>query len=679
MTTANPADFHAHNPAAATERKAVQWLGLAFAVFVAAVLVFCALFDWDWVRGPVARFASDATGRRVRIDGHLRVHLLTWTPTATVGGLKISQPAWNGSGDMAQIDQLVVSVRLMPLLGGHVVIPLLQLDKPNLDLKRDAQNRANWNLGKPNAEGGKLPPIQRFVVNDGHVRYLDVKRKLTILGTIDTNERSGGASAHAFSLNGEGSINTKPFTIRVTGGPLINVKLDAPYPFSGDVRAGDTHVIATGTIRKAFDLSAFTTSLHITGRDLADLYDLTGLVLPNTPVYDLHGKLDHAGKLYNFTGIGGRLGGSDLMGRFSVSTATGRPFVNAWLRSHVLDFKDLSVLFGAAPEGKGKAAAKPEQKAVSAQTAAQGRILPDAPLDTARLQKMDARLDYAAESVTDTFLPLRHAELKLRLDHGLLTADPLNFDFPQGRLTSTIALDGRGKTPVTSLDARLSNVDIKNFIPGAKGAAPALEGLFAARVKLTGAGDSVHRAAANANGAMTLVIPHGRMRQAFAELLGVNVGKGLSLLLSNSNNESQVRCGVAAFAVRGGQANGRNIVFDTDVVRVNGTGSLSLADESFDLTFKGDTKKPRLLHVFLPITVHGHWRSPQLGVQPGPAIVQGGLAAALGGLLSPLAAILPFVDPGLAKSADCGALMSEAKTAPAPVKAPLPVTPPAKK
>ncbi|MFX8995787.1 hypothetical protein ABTN26_18825, partial [Acinetobacter baumannii] len=80
---------------------------------------------------------------------------------------------------------------------------------------------------------------------------------------------------------------------------------------------------------------------------------------------------------------------------------------------------------------------------------------------------------------------------------------------------------------------------------------------------------------------------------------------------------------------------------------------MSLAEETFDLTFKGDTKKARLLHVFLPITVHGHWRSPQLGVQPGPAIVQGGVAAALAGLLGPLGAILPFVDPGLGKSADC--------------------------
>ena len=678
MTTATHADFAGPKDAAASEKRAVRWLGLAFAILTAAIVLFFAVFDWDWVRGPVARFASDATGRRVRIDGHLKVHLLTMTPRVTVGGLKIGQPSWAGDGDMAEVEELIVEAKLLPLLTGHVVMPLLELDKPNFDLRHDAKGRSNWSLGN-GAKGGKLPPIQRFVVNDGHIHYVDLPRKLTITGMIDTNERAGGASAHAFSLNGEGSINTKPFTIRVSGGPLINVKLNAPYPFSGDVRAGETHIVATGTIGKAFDLSTFNTQLHLTGRDLGDLYDLTGLVLPNTPAYELQGKLDHSGKEYDFTGIAGRIGGSDLRGRFSVSTASGRPFVNAWLRSRTLDFKDMSALFGAAPGGKGKASAKPAQKAASAALAAQQRFLPDAPLATDRIQKMDARLDYAAESVTDTFLPLRHVQLKLKLDHGLLTADPLDFDFPQGRLTSQISLNGRGKVPVTSLDARLSNAELKNFVPSSKGAEAPIEGLFAARVKLTGAGDSVHRAAANSDGAVTLVIPHGHMRQAFAELLGVNAGKGLSLLLSKNNAQTEVRCGVAAFDVRHGEMAARNIVFDTDVVRVNGTGSANLGSESFDLTFKGDTKKARLLHVWLPITVHGHFRSPQIGVQPGPAVAQGGVALALGAVLGPLAAILPFVDPGLGKSADCAALMAEAKSSPAPVKSALPVTPAAKK
>jgi hypothetical protein len=55
-------------------------------------------------------------------------------------------------------------------------------------------------------------------------------------------------------------------------------------------------------------------------------------------------------------------------------------------------------------------------------------------------------------------------------------------------------------------------------------------------------------------------------------------------------------------------------------------------------------------------------------VETGKLAAQGGLGLALGSLLSPIAAILPFVDPGLAKDADCVGLMNQAKTAPAPVR-----------
>jgi uncharacterized protein involved in outer membrane biogenesis len=277
--------------------------------------------------------------------------------------------------------------------------------------------------------------------------------------------------------------------------------------------------------------------------------------------------------------------------------------------------------------------------------------------------------------VKDTILPLRGAHLHLTLDHGLLTLEPLEFDLPQGRFTSSISLDGRGSTPVTSVDARLSNVALQNFAPADKGGAAPIEGSLAARIKLTGRGDSVHRAAADANGAVTVVIPHGRIRHAFAELLGVNAGKGLGLLLSKNKDQSEIRCGVAAFDVVNGELTARQILLDTDVVRVKGEGGANLGSETLDLVLKGDTKRFRLTHVFLPITIGGHFRSPVLGVQPAPAIVQGGVAIALGVALTPLAAILPFVDPGLARNADCQALMAEAKTAPAPVKGALPTTP----
>ena len=67
------------------------------------------------------------------------------------------------------------------------------------------------------------------------------------------------------------------------------------------------------------------------------------------------------------------------------------------------------------------------------------------------------------------------------------------------------------------------------------------------------------------------------------------------------------------------------------------------------------------MRLFIPIEIKGPLAKPDIDLQTGGAVAQGGLAAALGSLVNPLAAILPFVTPGLEKDADCAALVAEAR------------------
>jgi uncharacterized protein involved in outer membrane biogenesis len=137
-------------------------LGISSALIL-ALAVFLALFDWNMLRGPIAREASAMTGRQVRLDGNLAVHPWSWTPSATVDGLKIGNPVWMGGGDVADIDRLTVSVKFWPLLIGRVELPLVQAEHPTLALYRDASNRNNWRFGR-STQPAKLPPIQHFII-----------------------------------------------------------------------------------------------------------------------------------------------------------------------------------------------------------------------------------------------------------------------------------------------------------------------------------------------------------------------------------------------------------------------------------------------------------------------------------------------------------------------------------
>ncbi len=648
-------------------KKALGWTGAVLAILALIVTILILIWDWNWFRGPLERAASARLHRQVTIAGDLNVNLWSWRPSATVDGISIANPSWAGAGKLGTIDRLRVRVRLVPLLWGKADIRVLAVERPNFSLLADAKGRRNWDFSDGREKKPMdLPPIQRFVIRDGQLRYLDAQRDIRFQGTINAREKLG-ANNRGFELTGKGTINGAPFRAEVVGGPLLNIKRTKPYPFDIDLHAGRTYITARGAVPKPFDMGEFYMNATARGPDMAQLFPLTGIALPNTPPYSLRGRLSRDGLVWRVDNLGGRVGDSDLSGELSVDTGKERPLLKAKLQSQSLDWDDLGPFFGAPPKAGGGETLSPEQAAMAQKMAAQQRLFPDAPLDVSRIRAMDADVSYSARSIRDTPVKINGGSVRVRLEDGLLRANPLKLDLPRGEVTGYANLDARKATPVTDLDLRLTNARIESLIPFQYQGAPALTGPVVGRAKLTGTGNSVHKAFASANGQVTIVSTGGEIREAFAELAGVNVVKGLGLL--NKKDKTPVRCAVASFQTTGGKMTANDIVLDTGPVLVAGKGAVNLDTERMDFRFRGHDKKFRLVRVLLPVTVKGPLMAPKLGVEPASAIAQGGAAVGLGALLSPLAAVFPFIDPGLAKDANCGALLAEARAQGAPTAA----------
>lgn len=650
-----------------SRHRAAAITGSIFLALALLTAVIVAIWDWNWFRGPLARIASARIHRQVTITGELNVHLWSWTPSATVDGVHVANPGWAGRDRMADIGRIAVRIRLLPLFGGHLDLRLLEFDRANVRLYRDSQGRASWDFsdGKDSGKPLRLPPIRNFVIRDGHLQVRDDVRKLKFNGTLEASERLG-ARNHGFEMSGSGALNAQPFTLDVTGGPLLNIDRTRPYPFDAEIRAGATYVTAKGAVPKPFDLGDFYMNTTARGPDLADLYGLTGVALPNTPPYNLHGRLSRHDKVYRIDSLSGRVGSSDLAGSISVDAGRPRTLLTAKLRTRDLYFPDLGALFGGAP--KHGPVASPSQKIEAQHLAAENRIFPDSTLDTRRIRSIDADVSYKAASIRGAPINLTAGSTHVKLKDGILRADPLSLDLPQGRIAGYIQLNARKATPVTDLDLRLSNARIEHLIPIKFQGSTPFAGPLMGRAKLTGTGDSVHKAFANADGQVVVVAPGGEIRKSVAELMGVNVVKGLGLLFDKSQQTTPIRCAVGAFQVRNGVLNTNQLVFDTEPVLVTGAGQVNLGTERLSFRAQGHPKKFQLVRLIVPVDIEGPIRSPSLKLEKGPAIAQGGIAVALGSLLSPLAAILPFVDPGLAKDANCGALVSGAAQKGAPVR-----------
>ena len=704
-------------------------IGIAIGALIVILLLIIAFFPWNRLTGPISRQLSAQLQRPVHIAS---LHgSLFWRPHIQVSGLTIGNPAWAGGGNMVAVERIDVQLRFWPLLVGNIVLPRVALTRPDVHLYRGADGRANWAFGgnpksvKAQSKPMRLPLVHQLVIEHGTLSARDELHKMTFEGTVDAGgnavatgtpsrtakvvkakAQSQGANPSSakqrasrvaadtgtgFKLLGKGELNHKPFTLRVSGGPLDWAESHKPYPFDVRMIASDIHAGARGVVPRPFDLTQLKVTLSLSGRDLADGYYLTGLALPNTPPYAISGDLHVVGTKYEFKNVRGTLGGSDIHGLVSVQlNSAGQPAVDADLTSHSLNLADLGPTFGGkapsateeaqASHAKGhptkaqatKAITKGVATAVTAKAASKkvssnALLLPTAKLQVDRLHGMDATLRYHADEIKSQSLPLRQVALDVRVKNDVLRIEPFAFTLPQGKIAGTAVIDARQHVPAEQLDVRLTHVQLAQF--HTKGTTkPALEGTLVGRLRMHGHGDSMHAFASTADGTLSIVVPHGEIEQAFAELAGINVARGLGLLLKKNQQQTALRCGIADFDTHNGIAKVRQVVFDTQVVIITGLGDVNLHNERLNLQLTGQPKKFRFAVLRTPVEIRGTLSHPAIGLKGSKLAAQGAAAAVLGAIGTPLAAVAAFVDPGLNRSADCQQLLADAKGMGAPLR-----------
>jgi uncharacterized protein involved in outer membrane biogenesis len=652
-------------------RHVLAWTGVSLGVLIGAALLALVLVDWNAMKGPIERMASARSGRTVKIAGDIDVHPWSWTPSFSISGLTLGNPPWEAAKPMVQVERLAVQIKLLPLLKGDVILPRVEIIRPQVYLHRETSGRANWTFentqptNKPAGPPPKLPVVRDFLIEGGVLDVRDEMMKLEVQGTIEAREKKSEADPQAFRIQAKGKLNEKPFDGRVAGGPLINLDPDHPYPFDLSIDAGDIRVTAKGEVKKPFDLGRVFLDVGGSGSDLADLYYLTHLALPNTPPFQLTAHIDRNEKKIQVSNVHGTVGKSDLGGDLLVDLSRERPAISGHIDSNRLLLSDLAAPLGGKPKSSGTVTAKAEQPKSSKKGAAEpapanARLFPTARLQVARVRAMDADVKFRAHAIQAGSLPLKQVAFDVKLDNGLLLLDPFAFEMPQGKLSGNVHIDARGKTPRTRLDVRVKDVQLDQLKGKAPDAKPPLGGVVQARAVFEGTGDSMHDFMADANGRVSAVVPHGQVNAAFAELTGINVARGIGLLLKGNDERSEIRCGVAQFDIERGTMHAQNVVFDTTNVRITGQGEVRLGPEELDLSIKGQPKKLRVARLRTPVEINGHLRKPSIGIDAGKTAKQGAVAAALGAL-TPVAALLAFVDPGLAKDENCAALLQTAQ------------------
>ncbi len=631
------------------------WIVGAVAALVVLIALWIALVGWNWLREPIQTQVMKATGRALAINGDLQVHLAWPQPRLQAAAVTFANPTWSKEKYLLRADTITIAVDLPALLMGELELTDVDLSHPTVLLEQSADGRKNWLLDVNQQDENARIHIAQLTLDDGTLGYDDasghthIRANLTSAG--NTANGAGAVDAPGVVFRAQGTYHQLPMTATGTGGSVLALRDErTPYPLTVDATFGQTHVKSRGTVTSLSKLTAVDMQLALSGNDLEQLYPLLGIPAPKSRAYAVKGHLSHFAHIWRFENFTGHIGGSDMAGAVVVTTGGKRPELVAKLNADMLDLDDLAAMIGAR--------ATPDASSTEGVTGPP-HVLPDVPFKTDRWSSMnaDVRL-HAKHSLRAQTVPMDDLTVHLGLRDAVLTLEPLEVVMAGGHLKADVVLDGRTNPIQAKAHVQAHKVLLSKLFPTLV-LNQASIGDINGSVTLTGKGNSVGKMLGTANGNISMVIAGGEVSQLMMEKAGLHLWEMLALKVSG-DKRIVLRCAVADFDVNNGVMEADALIFDTQVTTLLGSGTIDLAHETLDLTLHQRTKRTSPLALRSPILIHGNLAHPTVGVDKAQVAVRAAGAAALG-LISPLLALVPLVDPGPGEDSDCTNLLRDAK------------------
>lgn len=634
----------------------------ALVLLAAALVLVVTLLDWNRFKGIITTRASEATGRELAIAGDISVDW-GWHPRVTLEGVTLENADWSSDPYMVEIRRLSVRIEILELLRGRIVLPEVELDRPRLILERNDRGDGNWAFEPAGvAEAAspddrtEVPIVERLAIREGEIVYRDPGREIDVRSRISTVVGTAGEGSEQVNLSGTGTVGGEPLSVDIDSGPLVDLRdPHRPYPLKGTIAVGDTKASLEGTLLEPARFRGMDLVLHVQGANVGDLFPIIGVPAPETPPYDIRGRLTRDGEIWRFENFDGTVGDSDLAGTLDFDAGGERLTITGDLRSQRLDFDDLGGIVGA-PTGTGEGETASEEQQRRAEIfARRDKLLPNAPIDFEKVRSVDARVTFTGEDVLAPNVPLEGVRLGVMLEDGVLRLDPLQIGVAGGRVSATIQLDARTDTVVSDMDVHLSGFRLEEVVEGAGGS-----GEIFGRTQLRTWGNSIADALATADGDFALMMNSGSFSNLVMELAGLDVAEALGFALGD-DQQVPIRCAVLDFEVADGVMRSRTIVLDTTDTNIIGEAVINLGDEELAVDLEAQPKDPSLFSARTPVMVTGTFRDVSVGIDAESAGIRAGAAVALGVLLTPLAGVLAFVEPGPGEDSACASLIRGAE------------------
>jgi uncharacterized protein involved in outer membrane biogenesis len=625
-------------------RRALQWIRWPAAAVLLCVGLLLLLADWNWLREPIARRVSAATGRTFAIHGDLEVRLAL-RPQVVAHDVVLANADWSLQPVMAQVERVEFRIDLLALLAGRIDLPELRLSRPRLALETHRSGATNWTFSAAPQGERRDFSIGTLAIDEGSATYR-ASDHTNLAFTLKTLPAGGPPSPFGVELTAEGRWRNLPAAVSASGGSLLTLRgTKQPYPVRASGSVGGTQFSIAGTLLDPLHLRGEQLDFSIAGPDLGLLFPILGVPLPPTGAYKLAGSLDHAGDLWTLRKIRGTLGRSDIEGEVAVDRGRQPQRVTGTLVSRTLVLQDLAGFIGAKVAGERDPARRT-------------RFLAAEPLRLDKLLAADVDMSFRGEKVVTAGLPIERMNAHLVISGGRVRLAPLDFGVAGGTLSAVVDIDGRQPTMATRAQFTARGLRLDRLLPG-NALAARDTAVLGGSATLAGTGDSLAAMLASADGDAGVIMQGGSVGELALRMSNLDVANSLVLLVGG-DRQVPVRCMVGRFKATAGRMHVQSWVMDTAKVNLTGTGHVDLRDESLHLTVASKSKGFSLASLRGPIAVTGSFLHPVVRPELQEGLLRGGLAVALGVATGGVGALLPLLDAGGARDSDCAALVAQA-------------------
>lgn len=599
---------------------------------------------------------------------------------------------------MARVGKASATVRLLPLLGNHLSIDTVALTGPEIALARAVDGTNNWTFQRKEGPRSSWSfDVDQLLVSRGTLAYADGMKDLDLQASIDTTDvvqspqdatvpqvlsnaasapptivasdaapargapkvRTGAASIGSYGLRFDLKGRYAKAQVRGSGqgGPVISLRDKVVnYPLQVNLSAGSVALSAEGILANPGALSGLDFQVALTGGSMADLYELTGLVLPNTPPFQtkgrLTGSLEPERAVWEYNDFHGRVGQSDLQGALKYTSGKPRPRLTGSMTSNRLRLPDLAPTIGTNKLDNADRGGRRQPG---------GKVLPDSQFAAERWNAMDMDIVFKGKQIIrPESLPLEDLSVHAVMENAQLKLAPLTFGVADGKIESQVSVDGRSAPLKAQIRANIQGLQLSALFPKVQLMKRSF-GHMDGAIALESTGNSLAGLLGKGTGEARLYVRDGTLSKQMLDLAALNVGSVVVAKLFGEDKEVRLRCAVADFTVVDGLATTRIVKMSTDDATVEATGTIDLGTEQMNLRIKPESLEWKFFSLRSPLYVRGTFGNPDVGVETGPLLLRAG-AAVVAAVVAPAAlALVPITVPAADDDTYCKPLLTLAQ------------------